>query len=150
MIKRLIIAIILLVVVVGGIVGFNIVRANAIKGLFASQQPEPVTVSTVDVAPITWKPGIEAIGTALLERFVPGSSALAPLAGTLIARGYGRTEEYAADRHGVEILRRAGYPADIMLDTLGWLRAMSGDGGGGFLSTHQAIDERMAALRKIR
>jgi predicted Zn-dependent protease len=90
------------------------------------------------------------IGAALLERFVPGSSAIAPLAGTLIARGYGRTEEYAADRHGVEILRRAGYPADIMLDTLGWLRAMSGDGGGGFLSTHPAIDERMAALRKIR
>jgi len=37
-----------------------------------------------------------------------------------------------------------------MLDTLSWLRAMSGDGGGGFLSTHPAIDERMAALRKIR
>jgi len=90
------------------------------------------------------------IGAALLERFFPGSGAFAPMAGTLIARGYSRTEEYGADRHGGEMLRRAGYPAEIMLDTLSWLRAMSGDGGGGFLSTHPAIDERMAALRKIR
>lgn len=88
------------------------------------------------------------IGAALLERFFPGSSALAPIAGTLISRGYGRTEEYAADRHGVDILRRAGYPAEIMLDTLNWLRGIAGDGGGGFLSTHPAIDERIAALRK--
>ena len=90
------------------------------------------------------------IGAALLERFFPGSSALTPIAGTLIARGYGRTEEYAADRHGVDILRRAGYPAEIMVDTLNWLRGMSGDGGGGFLATHPAIDERIAALRKFR
>ena len=90
------------------------------------------------------------IGAALLERFFPGSSALVPIAGTLISRGYGRTEEYAADRHGVDILRRAGYPAEIMLDTLNWLRGISGDGGGGFLSTHPAIDERIAALRKLR
>ncbi|HSE91003.1 MAG TPA: M48 family metallopeptidase [Candidatus Binatia bacterium] len=89
------------------------------------------------------------IGVALLEQFFPGSSAFTPIAGTLIARGYGRTEEYAADRHGVEILTRAGYPAGIMVDTLNWLRAVSGDGGGGFLSTHPAIDERIAALRKL-
>ena len=90
------------------------------------------------------------VGAALLERFFPGSSALTPIAGTLIARGYGRTEEYAADRHGVDFLRRAGFPAEILVDTLNWLRGMSGDGGGGFLATHPAIDERIAALRKFR
>jgi predicted Zn-dependent protease len=89
------------------------------------------------------------IGTALLERFFPDSSSFTPIAGTLIARGYGRTEEYAADRHGVDILRRAGYPPEIMVDTLSWLRRVSGDEGGGFLSTHPAIDERIAALRKL-
>jgi Zn-dependent protease with chaperone function len=89
------------------------------------------------------------IGTALLERFFPGSGTLAPIAGTLIQRGYGRTEEYAADRHGVELLMRAGYPAAIMLDTLSWLKRVSGDDGGGFLSTHPAINERIAALRKL-
>jgi predicted Zn-dependent protease len=90
------------------------------------------------------------IGTALLERIFPGSGAIAPLAGTLIARGHGRTEEYAADRHGVDILRRAGHPAEIMADTLTWLRSVSGAGGGGFLSTHPALDERIAELRKLR
>lgn len=64
MIKRLIIAIILLGIIVGGIVGFNIFRANAIKGFFAARQPDPVTISTVDVAPMVWRPGLEAIGTA--------------------------------------------------------------------------------------
>ena len=91
-----------------------------------------------------------SLGAALLERFFPGTSAITPIAGTLIARGYGRTEEYDADRHGVDILRRAGYPAEIMVDTLRWLRGVSGDGGGGFLSTHPAIDERIAALQKLR
>jgi metalloprotease len=91
-----------------------------------------------------------SVGAALLARFFPGSGALTPIAGTLIARGYGRTEEYAADRHGVDILRRAGYPAEIMVDTLGWLRGVSGGAGGGLLSTHPAIDERIVALRKLR
>src|SRR5262245_18430316 len=89
------------------------------------------------------------VGAALLERFFPGRSALTPIAGTLIARGYGRTEEYAADRHGVDILRRPGYPAEIMVNTLNWLRGISGDSGGGFLATHPAIEERIAALRKL-
>ncbi|HXV81539.1 MAG TPA: M48 family metallopeptidase [Candidatus Binatia bacterium] len=90
------------------------------------------------------------IGVALLEEFFPGSSSFTPIAGTLIARGYGRTEEYAADRHGLDILRRAGYPPEVMVHTLNWLRAVSGDGGGGLLSTHPAIDERIAALRRLR
>lgn len=89
------------------------------------------------------------IGAALLEQLVPESRAITPLAGTLIARGYGRSEEYAADRHAVDILRRAGYRKEIMVDTLSWIRRVSGDGGGGFLSTHPALDERIAALRKM-
>ena len=90
------------------------------------------------------------IGSALLEKFFPGVGGLAPMAGTLIARGYGRNEEYAADRHGVEILRRAGYRSEIMINTLAWLRNVSGHGGGGILSTHPAIDDRIDALRKFR
>lgn len=91
-----------------------------------------------------------SIGAALLEQLVPGSSAIAPLAGTLIARGYGRSEEYAADKHGVEILRRAGYPKETMVDALTWIRRVSGDSGGGFLSTHPALDERIAAIQRFR
>lgn len=63
MIKRFIIAFILLVLVVGGIVGFNIFRDNAIKQYFATMKQPPSTVSTVEVKPMDWAPGIEAIGT---------------------------------------------------------------------------------------
>lgn len=88
------------------------------------------------------------LGVILLEQLIPGSSAITPIAGTLIARGYSRSEEYAADSHGVEILRRAGYSKAVMIDTLTWLVRTSGDGGGGFLSTHPATEDRIAALRK--
>ncbi len=88
-------------------------------------------------------------GVALLEQLLPGSSAVTPLAGTLIARSYGRSEEYAADRHAIEILSRAGHPRSIMVDTLSWMRRAGGDHGGGFLSTHPALDDRIAALRRF-
>jgi len=91
------------------------------------------------------------IGAALLEQLVPGSGAFAPIAGTLIARGYGRNEEYSADRHAVDILGRAGYSKDVMIDALSWIRQSSAsNGGGGFLSTHPALDERIDALRRLR
>ena len=64
MIWRLILAVVLLVAIVGGIVGFNLFRDKMIAGYFASMQPPPVTVSTIEVEPVTWKPGLSAIGTA--------------------------------------------------------------------------------------
>jgi membrane fusion protein (multidrug efflux system) len=63
MIKRLVIALILIVIVVGGIVGFNIFRTNAIKQYFANMPKPKLTVSTTVAEPITWKPEIQAIGT---------------------------------------------------------------------------------------
>ncbi len=70
MIKRLFIAIIALAVVVGGIVGFNLFRSNLIAGIFAEMQPPPVTVAVTEAQPITWRPGIDAIGTASAARGV--------------------------------------------------------------------------------
>jgi predicted Zn-dependent protease len=91
------------------------------------------------------------LGVILLEQLIPGSSAVTPIAGTLIARSYSRSEESEADRHGVEILRRAGYSKEVMIDTLTWLMRTSGDGGGGgFLSTHPATEDRIDALRRLR
>jgi len=90
------------------------------------------------------------LGVILLEQLIPGSSAITPIAGTLIARSYSRSEESEADRHGVEILRRAGYSKEVMIDTLMWLMRTSGDGGGGgFLSTHPATEDRIDALRRL-
>jgi Zn-dependent protease with chaperone function len=88
--------------------------------------------------------------SAGLQQLFPSAGVLAPVAGELVARGYGRSEEYAADKHGVEILRRAGYDKSTMLDALSWIRGTSGGGGGGFLSTHPALDERITAIQRMR
>jgi predicted Zn-dependent protease len=87
--------------------------------------------------------------SAGLQQLFPGAGAIAPIAGELVARGYGRSEEYAADQHGVEILRRAGYDKSTMLDALSWIRRTSGDAGGGFLSTHPALDDRIATIQRL-
>jgi predicted Zn-dependent protease len=91
------------------------------------------------------------VGVIVLEQLLPGSSAVTPMIGSLVARGYSRNEEYAADRHGVEILRRAGYPKDVLINALTWVsRTSGGGGGGGFLSTHPATEDRIAQLQKLR
>ena len=85
-----------------------------------------------------------------LGELIPGSSSITPIAGNLIARGYSRSEELAADRHGVDLLDRAGYPKRVMIDALSWVARQSGSRGGGFLSTHPATAERIDALNRLR
>jgi membrane fusion protein (multidrug efflux system) len=70
LIKRFIIAAILLIIVVGGIVGWNLLRDRMIAQFFANQQPPAATVSTVVAKPTSWTPGIEAIGTVRAVRGV--------------------------------------------------------------------------------
>ncbi len=89
-----------------------------------------------------------SLGIILLDQIVPGSSAITPIAGELLVRGYSRKEEYEADRHGVVVLGRAGYPKDVMINSLSWLLAQSGPSGGGFLATHPATEDRIQALRQ--
>jgi predicted Zn-dependent protease len=89
------------------------------------------------------------IGVVILDQIIPGSSALTPIAGGLIAQAYSRNEEYAADRHGVDILKRAGYPAETMVATLRWLAQTEGTAGGGFFATHPATADRIEALRDV-
>jgi putative metalloprotease len=89
------------------------------------------------------------IGATILNQVFPGSGAIAPLAGELVARKYSRAEEYAADRHGVELLRRAGYPKEMMIETLTWLMQVSGPSSGGFFATHPGTADRIEAVRKM-
>jgi len=88
------------------------------------------------------------IGAVLLDQILPGSGAITPIAGELISRSYSRKEEYAADRHGAEILERAGYSKDVMINTLTWLNETEGASGGGFFATHPATGDRIEALKK--
>ena len=65
MVKRFLIALVLVVLVCGGLVGFNLFRAKMIGDFFANQQMPSVTVSATEIEPTTWTPQIEAIGTLL-------------------------------------------------------------------------------------
>ena len=90
-----------------------------------------------------------SIGAAILNQVFPGSGAITPLAGQLVISKYSRDEEYAADAHGVVLLRRAGYPKMLMVDTLTWLMQTSGADSGGFFATHPGTADRIAALQRV-
>lgn len=70
MIKRLLIAIVLLILIGGGLVGFNVFRDQAIENFFANMPAQTVTVSTVTAEPQSWTPTIDAIGTIAASRGV--------------------------------------------------------------------------------
>ena len=89
------------------------------------------------------------IGAVILDQIIPGVGRVVPVAGALIQRKYSRTEEYEADRHGVELLKRVGRNKDVMISTLTWLMNTAGDGGGGFFSTHPETGDRIEVLRKL-
>lgn len=66
--KRLLVAFILLFLIAGGLVGFNIMRDRGIQGFFANMKPPAVAVSTYEVKPVVWTPVIDAIGTIYAAR----------------------------------------------------------------------------------
>jgi Zn-dependent protease with chaperone function len=90
------------------------------------------------------------VGMIILDQIFPGSGAITPIAGALVARGYSRREEYDADKHGVEILKRIGKPKEQMIDALSWLIQVEGSSSGGFFATHPATGDRIEALRQLR
>lgn len=89
------------------------------------------------------------IGMIILDQIFPGSGRITPIAGALVTSSYSRTEEYAADRHGVDILVRAGYSKAVMINALTWLIQTEGASKGGLLATHPGSQERLDALRKL-
>jgi Zn-dependent protease with chaperone function len=89
------------------------------------------------------------IFTVILDQIIPGSGAITPIAGALVTRAYSRQEEYAADKHGAELLERTGQSKQLMIDTLTWLMQTSGSDSGGFFATHPGTEDRIAALKKV-
>jgi len=90
------------------------------------------------------------IGMVLLDQVIPGSGAVAAIPGKLLMNRYTQSEEYAADRHGTDLLQKAGLSPTIMADTLTWLMQTEGGSSGGFFSTHPATNDRIEALRRPR
>lgn len=93
--------------------------------------------------------GVE-LGSAILEQVVPNAAIVTPIAGTLITRAYSRSEELAADKHAVTLLRRVGSSKESLENTLAWLESTSGDGGGGgWFATHPGTRDRIQALKQM-
>lgn len=91
------------------------------------------------------------IGSLILDQVLPGSGAIAPVAGNLILSAYTRSEESEADAHAVKILRRAGHDGKAtMVDALSWIQRVEGESGGGFFDTHPATGERVEAVRALQ
>ncbi|MDF1857045.1 efflux RND transporter periplasmic adaptor subunit [Pseudooceanicola sp.] len=68
MIKRFVIAFLFLSVAVGGVVGFNKFRDQAIKDFFANRPIPALPVDTVIAKAGPWTPTLEAIGTVYARR----------------------------------------------------------------------------------
>jgi Zn-dependent protease with chaperone function len=92
-----------------------------------------------------------SIATVLLDQIFPGSGQFTPIAGDLAIRAYGRREEYAADSHGVTLLRRINLDGKgMMVSTLTWLEQTAGSGGGGgFFATHPGTPDRIDRVRNL-
>jgi membrane fusion protein (multidrug efflux system) len=64
--KRFLVAAVLLIVVLaicGGLIWFNFFRDRMIEQFFATMKAPVITISEIEVAPVQWTPGIEAVGT---------------------------------------------------------------------------------------
>ena len=90
------------------------------------------------------------IGIIILDQIIPGSGYITPLVADLgVMRPFSRQEEYEADAHGVQILKRAGYNGkQIMGNTLTWLLQASGPSGG-FFATHPGTDDRIKRIHDL-
>jgi Zn-dependent protease with chaperone function len=89
-----------------------------------------------------------SIGMVILDQIFPGAGTIASIPGRIVMNKYTQREEYAADRHGADLLQKVGMPREIMADTLSWLLQTSGGSSGGFFSTHPATADRIEALRR--
>ena len=82
MITRFTVALVLVALLCGGLIGFNMFRSAMIGEFFANMQAPAVAVSTMEIASTTWTPEIEAIGTL---RATQGVDVAAEASGTVLS-----------------------------------------------------------------
>ncbi|WP_404925519.1 efflux RND transporter periplasmic adaptor subunit [Mesorhizobium sp. ORM16] len=148
----IIVVLAVLVIVVGGIVGFNFLRDNGIKQYFATMKPPAATVSTTIVKPSNWTPGIEAIGTV---RAVRGVDLTVETAGIVKEIPFHANEKVAANAvllqldDAVERADLAAQKAQAALDQTSLTRALEltkrGVGSDSTLDTARAAASASAS-----
>jgi len=72
--KRMTIMGIALLVIFGGIIGFNLIKSVMIKRFFASYEPPAVTVSSAIAQAVAWQPTIDVVGNFVAINGVDVSS----------------------------------------------------------------------------
>ena len=123
---------------------------NQLRGVLAHE------IAHADLGHVVHQQKVDAvlgIGSIILDQLFPGSGQLTPIAGQFIASNYSRKDEYEADAHGVELLKRVGLNGKaIMADTLGWIAQGegTGGGGGGFFATHPATGDRIETVQRMK
>jgi predicted Zn-dependent protease len=68
---------------------------------------------------------------------------ISDVANSLLTKGYSRRQEYEADEYAVELLVRAGYETQGLMDSLKMLEALEAQGSGGWFSTHPHAEDRI-------
>jgi predicted Zn-dependent protease len=69
---------------------------------------------------------------------------------SIVTKGYGRSQEYAADAYSESLLKQAGYNPESIKTVLSILKARQGtEASGGWFSTHPAPQDRIDNLGAI-
>lgn len=66
---------------------------------------------------------------------------------TLLKKGYGRSQEYAADLYAAAVLTKAGYRPQALLEVLEMLKSHEGKEKGGWYDTHPAPEKRISEIK---
>ncbi|TQS73792.1 efflux RND transporter periplasmic adaptor subunit [Rhodobacteraceae bacterium] len=151
MIKRIVIAILLLALVAGGIIGFNLFREKMIGEFFANMTPAPVVTSVTEVQPVTWTPSIAAIGTANAAQ---GTDLSIEAQGVVREITFGANDKIEKGQLLVQIddrqeradLAAAQATADLAQTTLERAQALQKRG----VSAVSALDEAVASSSQAR
>jgi len=75
---------------------------------------------------------------------IPFGGLIGQLAAAPALQAYSRNQETEADREAVAILQRAGEPSWMLRYAFDFLIRLHGEGGGGWLSSHPARQDRLS------
>lgn len=97
------------------------------------------------------KAQLKAQLTAAIEVATEEEDSAAPIewVGGLLALRYSRQQELESDRWGLELMSRAGYHREAMLELLEILQQTGGRSGPEFLQTHPHAETRRQAIQEM-
>lgn len=104
--RRLLIVVAVMVIVVGGVAGWNALKAHYIRKFMAKNAARPQTVSTMTVGYSTWQPHVRAVGSL---RAVHGVEISPQVAGMVVGVEF-KSGSYA---HAGQVLVRLNDAPDI-------------------------------------